>query len=149
MKSQLRNSNKMSGVALCLASLVILALSQGCNKNTPSAKEVSTNLLVAHDWKLSTLSVDGVDKTSLYAGMTLSIATGTYTTVNGAPVWPATDTWTLSNDGKTITRGDGIEVSVTAITADGLTLTLNWTMNTFAGGRTASVAGNHVFTFVK
>jgi hypothetical protein len=148
MKSEITNSNKLSWV-LSLAALVVLSLSQGCNESTPSVKEVNTGLLQAHAWNLSSLSIDGVDKTSLYTGMILTFSAGTDATVNGAPVWLANDTWTLSDDGITITRGDGIEVSVTAISEDSLTLTLTWTKNTFAGGRISSIKGNHVFNFIK
>jgi len=143
------NNNQLRNLALGIASVVMLVVMQGCGKNPPSAKDVNTGMLKAHAWNLSSLSVDGVDKTSLYTGMTLAFAAGTYTATHGDPVWPASDTWTLSDDGKTITRGDGVTAAVTAITGDGLTLTLTWSKNTFAGGRTASVAGSHIFTFVK
>src|SRR5690349_8498950 len=73
------------------------AVLSGCGKkHTQSPSEVNTNIMSSHGWKLQSLQVDGVDKTSLYTGMTLSFTPTTYTTTNGAPVWAASGTWSFS-----------------------------------------------------
>jgi hypothetical protein len=140
---------------MLLTSLIVIGvilIVGGCGKDTPNANDVNTKILSSHGWKLQTLSVDGVDKTDLYSGMTLSFTAGsayTYTSSHGAPVWPTSGTWSLSADGKTVQRDDQVTVNVDEIADGKLVLSLTWNKTTYGGGRGTSVSGNHVFTFVK
>ncbi len=133
-----------------IAVVILIAALAGCKKSDSlSVKQVNTNLLTSHVWKLQSLQVDNVDKTSLYTGMTLTVGAATYTSTNGAPVWAASGTWSFTDDGKTIKRDDQVEVSVDQITDAQLVLSLTWNKTTLGGGRTSSVSGKHVYTFVK
>jgi hypothetical protein len=130
------------------ASLCLFAVS--CGKDSPSVSDTNKKILTTTTWNLQTLTVDGVDKTKLYTGMTLSFDATTYTTAHGQPVWPLSGTWTFTDDsGKNILRDGAVAVVVESITADELVLSLTWDSTTFGAGRTASVAGNHIYTFIK
>jgi hypothetical protein len=138
-----------------IGSIVLLAMTftflAGCKgSDDPSAADVNTQKLIANTWKLSSVQVDAVDQTSLFTGMTLKFTATNYTTTNGGVVWPASGTWTFTDDtAKKIKRNDNLEIAITEITDASLKLTLSWTAGTFGSGRVASVAGTHVFTFAK
>jgi hypothetical protein len=143
---------KMKTIRILIPSLVILVVIMGlsgCHKDSPTPSEVNKKILSAHDWNLQTLSVDEVDKTSLYPGMTLSFTATSYATTHGAPVWPASGTWSFANSEAThVTRDDGMDITVEAISDTQLVLSMNWSKTTY-GGRVSSIAGHHVFTFTK
>src|SRR5690349_3070728 len=111
MKSRL-SINKVS--VLCLLTLTFAACSK---KNSSTAAEQNTNILVSGTWNISSVMVDNIDKSSMYSGMTLNFTSGSYTTTNGKVVWPASGSWLFaSSDGKVINRGDGIDITVSQIT---------------------------------
>lgn len=132
-----------------ILSLLVLS-SCGGGGSTPSATEVTTNQLKANTWRISTVTVDGVDQTTLFTGMTLSFTATDYTTTNGKAVWPASGTWSfIDNTAKKIKRSDNLEVTIAEVSSTTLKLSLNWATGTLGTGRVESVAGNHVFSFVK
>jgi len=123
----------------------------GCKgSDDPTPKEITTQQLIAPTWKLTSVLVDGVDKTSLFTNMTLKFTTTNYTATNGGVVWPASGTWTFTDDtAKKIKRNDNLEVTITELTETSLKLSLTWATGTIGSGRVSSVAGNHVFNFAK
>jgi len=141
--------------SLYIASSVLLffavsVLSSCGGKDSPSASEVNQGILSSGTWKISNVTVDGVDQTSLFTGLTLQFTASSYTTTNGDPVWPATGTWSFTDDTATsVKRSDGVIVGISSISETGLVLTLDWTKTTLGTGRVKSVAGAHVFTFTK
>jgi hypothetical protein len=138
----------VASVVSLLTIILIISLS-GCKEATPSGSEINTGILSSHTWKIKSLMVDNVDKTSLYTGMTLNLTGTAYSTTNGSPVWPTTGTWSFdSEDGLQLTRNDGTAVIIKEISDDKLVFELNWTKTTY-GGRVSSVSGHHIFTFVK
>jgi hypothetical protein len=141
--------NKTLAISIILvAAFVFLSGCKGGDDPTP--QEVTTQQLVAPTWKLTSVLVDGVDKTSLFTNMTLKFTTTNYTTTNGGVVWPASGTWTFTDEtARKIKRNDNLEVTITEITEASLKLSLTWATGTFGSGRVSSVAGNHVFNFVK
>jgi hypothetical protein len=138
-------------VAISITLVAAFAFLSGCKGgDDPTPQEVTTQQLVAPTWKLTSVLVDGVDKTSLFTNMTLKFTATNYTTTNGGVVWPASGTWTFTDDtAKKIKRNDNLEVIITEITETSLKLSLTWATGTFGSGRVSSVAGNHVFNFVK
>jgi hypothetical protein len=121
-----------------------------CGGDAPSAAEVTTKQLVSAGWKISNVQVDGTDQTALYTNMSLSFSATTFTSSNGAPVWPGSGTWVFTdNTAKTIKRNDEVEMTIVEVTETSLKLSLYWATGTLGPGRTASVSGKHVFTFVK
>jgi hypothetical protein len=96
---------------------------------------------------VKTVAIDGIDKTSLFANMTLTLADKTYTSTNGGGAWPATGTWAYATNSTTvITRNDGLQITIDEITDSKLKLSFDWAKSTF-GGRVNSVGGKNVFTF--
>jgi hypothetical protein len=135
-------------LGICLCGLLF---TQSCKEDgaQPETERVKT-LLKSNTWKMQSVQVDNVDKTSVYAGLTLSFTDINYSTTNGGGVWPATGTWSFRDDtGKIIKRNDNLEVTIVEISETSLKLSLSWAASAFGPGRTESVAGNHVFTFVK
>jgi hypothetical protein len=139
---------KFRHTSLCLSAMLLITLLQGCKKDEETATERTSRLLRSASWELSKLTIDGTDQTSLYENMTLTVAAGTYTAVNGEPVWPASGTWKLT-DATTIDRDNGTTVKIDHLDATTLTIALEWTKTTYGGGRRASVSGSHVFEMVR
>ena len=142
-------------LSIILVATIIATLDSckgGAGGDDPEPKtepERVSELLQSTQWKLSSIKVDDVSK-NLFANMTITFTANGFTTTNGAPVWPASGTWTFSgSDAKTMTLGDQTTVAIESITETNLTLSLTWTKNTVGPGRVASVAGKHVFVFGK
>ncbi len=133
---------------------VMMAQLTSCGKKSDPAPTVSAQdqvkaQLVANPWKLQSVSVDGVDQTSVYQGFAITFTGSGYTTSKGGAVWPASGTWTFaSTDGTAIKRDDGLDVQI-LVTATLLKMTLTWTKTTLGGGRIESLKGQHVFTMTK
>lgn len=140
--------SKRSSITLVLALAIIAISSCSPKKNDPSPKDVAKGFLTFGTWKLDNLQVDNVDQTSLFTGMMLSFAAGSYTTTNGkAPEWPASGTWLFTDDkGKSINRDGGLMISIDQLTQSTLVLSFAWT-STYTGGRVSSIGGLNVFTF--
>lgn len=136
-----------------LIGLVVLSVTfTGCKKKNEEPKPNKTDqvksMLTGGKWTMQSVTVDGVDKTDVYAGLTVTFTSSGYTSTNGAPVWPASGTWFFQDDtGVLIGRGDGTSIVIENITQTNLKLDLSWPTNTLGSGRVSSVAGNHVFTF--
>ena len=146
MKITLKN---FTVAILSMATIIMLVFIQSCKTDDPTISEVDqvATLLKGNSWKMQNVTVNGTDKTSDYTGFTLSFTATNYTTTNGGVVWPSSGTWTFADEtGKVITRSDDVIINLEEITATKLSLKLNWAKTTL-GGRTTSVAGNHIFVF--
>ena len=140
-----------------ILTLVLLASLQlffsGCSKSdTPAAETdaAQNTKLLTGTWNVQNVQVDAVDKTTLYKHLKLTFTSTSFTSTGGGSVWPASGTWKFNDDtGKVITRGDGLSINLTEISATKLVLSLIWTKTTLDGGRIESIAGSHVFTFGK
>jgi len=135
-------------VAISVSGLVLFS---GCKKDDPQPEtDRVKGLLLANAWRIQTVSIDATDQTTLFTGLTLSFNNTNYNTTNGGVVWPASGTWSFSdNTGKKILRSDGQEITVTEVTPTNLKLSLTRAKGTLAPGRVSSLAGNHVFSFIK
>ena len=125
-----------------------------CKKSDPGPTrdpndEVKAKL-TAGIWNIQNVTAGGVDRTTSYTGMTLTISATSFTATNGQPVWPNSGTWSFAgSDGTSITRGDGLVINILELTANSMKLGLVWSTTTYGPGRIGSVSGNHVFTFSK
>jgi hypothetical protein len=138
-------------VALTLATFLVLAGCDGGDPPVPEETEVekATKLLTG-TWSVQSVTVDGTDRTSVYKDVRISFNGSTLTATNGGVVWPASTTWRFGDEtAKTITRGDGLTISVNELTSNKFVAALTWTRATLGGGRTESISGQHVFTFTK
>ncbi|MBX2896895.1 MAG: hypothetical protein KF763_15720 [Cyclobacteriaceae bacterium] len=139
---------------LVIFSVSALFFISGCKKKEddpkPSKQDEVTSVLTSATWKVSSVTVDGVDKTELYAGLTLRFTPTNYTSTNGVPVWPATGAWSFTTEeANAFQRSDGVLVEIIEVTATSLKLKLDWDETTLGSGRVGSVEGDHVFSFVK
>ncbi len=136
-------------VAITLLAVISQLTSCGSSDPKPSTQDQVKGKMVSGVWKIQSVTVDGVDKTSVYPGLTLQFTATTYTSANGKPVWATSGTWEFTSaDATAFKRDDNIEVTVEA-TDTSLKLTLNWPTGTLGGGRVESVKGVNVFTFKK
>lgn len=116
----------------------------------PTLNEEAMEKLTNTTWKLDRVTVDGVNQTAVYSGLTLSFTSTAFNSTNGGVVWPRSGTWAFSNDQATIfKRDDDVDVTIQEQTTQTLRLALVWETNTLKSGRVTSLAGQHVFTFVK
>jgi hypothetical protein len=131
--------------------LVVAVISfSACGGHGGDEDNVTQKRLTSGTWNVSRVTVDGIDKTSLFTGMKLTFTTTGYTATNGEPVWPASGTWTFGDaEKKMVKRDDGVEVSIQSLDDNSLTLSLNWNKTTLGSGRNTSVGGVHVFELVK
>jgi len=128
-------------------SMLMYSSCDGDPGETQTKQEEVTEMLVGKTWKVQSVAVDNVDKSSLFTGMAISFSNTGFTVTNPGPVWPASGTWSFTSDEATFfKRNDNVEVKVEP-TATTLKLTLSWTKTTLGPGKVASVAGQHVFTF--
>jgi hypothetical protein len=105
---------------------------------------------------ISTVTVDGVDRTSYYTSLQLTLpASGTsqvaYTatsTGDAKPVWPASGTFTEKTETQ-VTRDDGVVIDVEFPSDTQMTLTFDWTTTDYSPGRAEGIKGRHVFKFTK
>ena len=124
--------------------IAALMLCASCKK---SNSDPQPDLLTKKTWTVTTVAVDGVDKTSLFANMTLTFVDKKFTTTNGGGAWPASGTWAYATNSTTmIVRNDGLQINMDELTETKLTLSFDWAKTTF-GGRTHSAGGKNVFTF--
>lgn len=134
--------------ALFITGLLFIA---GCKKDDPQPEtDRVKGLLIANNWRIQTVTVDGTDQTASFSGLTLSFTPTNYTTTNGGVVWPASGSWSFSdNTGKKILRSDGQEITVTEVSATVLKLSLTRAKGTLGPGRISSLSGKHDFNFIK
>ena len=116
---------------------------------TKTPAELATTKLTSSPWKVSSVSVDGVDKTSLFTNFNITFTASNYTQTNGGPVWPS-GSWSFTDANATaFNRGDGISVQLTTLTETSLVMSLAWNKNTLGSGRVESIKGQHVFAMGK
>ena len=145
-----KHNYKFAIILLTIISISALSILSGCKPDDPSATQVAQKKLTAGVWQINQVTVDGVDQTSLFTGMTLQFTSSQYSTTNADPVWATSGTWTFSDKtGKIITRDDGIQLTITSLTKTELTFSMPWDETTYGGGRKRSLAGPHVFKFRK
>jgi hypothetical protein len=147
---------KMLIHSVTVLSLVMILGTVGCSDDDNDPPSISTDvaevfeLISAAEWKISELRIDN-DISSTYTGLTLSFGEGTYTSTNGAGIFPASGTWVFpSTDAEQVVLDNDLEMDILEISETSLVLSLEWTKNTIGtGGKSESVSGNHVFSFTK
>lgn len=136
-----------SGLTLLLLAGMFQMISCG-DDPVPETERVST-ILTSHKWNTSSVTVNGV-QSSLFTGFSITFTATGFTTTNGAPVWPASGTWTFKDESaKVIVRNDGMEIKLNEVNDASLKLELTWNQTTIGPGRTSSIAGIHVFSMGK
>jgi hypothetical protein len=141
---------KNINIAASLFVIIGLLFLTSCKKDDPEPETARIQkILAANSWVIQTVTVNEVDQTNLFTGLTLSFTKTNYSTTNGGVVWPASGTWEFVDEtAKTIVRNDGLQITINEVTNTSLKLSLTWSTTTLGGGRTASVAGDHEFSFI-
>lgn len=137
---------------LFAATIVSAALFSACGGDDKelSPADVVKAKLISATWKVSSVTVDGTNQSSVYDGLKLSFTSTGFTSIDGEPVWPSSGSWEFTSDeAEAIRRNDGLVVEIVSITESQLKLGLSWDESTIGSGRTSSVSGSHVFTFGK
>ena len=149
----MKTSNAVKSITSVFAVLAFLGMAlhlQSCGDSKPAqtAADKNKELMKAATWKLQTVTADGVDQGAYFKSMTVKFGDGTYTTTNGGAVWPASGTWSFTdNTGTVFTREDGLTVSINNLTATTITLQLTWNKKTIGSGRVESIVGSYQFNF--
>lgn len=145
--------NRITAAFLVITMTAVLVHLTGCGGNDPaplSKQEEVTTKLTAATWKVQSVMVGGIDKSSVYPDLNLTFTDTGFTSTNGEAVWPASGTWSFTDANATaITRDDGLTVTLQEVTDTSLKLALTWNKTTLGPGRVASVSGQHVFSFGK
>lgn len=141
---------KITAFRILLAITSLITLSNCGGDDGPSVAEVTTKKLMAHPWHTANALVNGVDKTSVYSGLSLTFAKSAFTATNITPSWPISGTWVfVDKEATLLKRDDDLEIEILEITEDRLKISYTWNSTTFKPGRVTSVSGNHILTFAK
>jgi hypothetical protein len=132
--------------------LLIPFLFCSCDEEAkPKTKaEAAIELLCKGDWHVSSIQVDGFDRSDLFENFSLTFTKTGYTTTGTTPVWPRTGAWSFTNSDEPdqFMREDEVKVDIISLEEDSLTLELTWTKQTIVGGRLQSIKGKHVFVLI-
>jgi hypothetical protein len=142
--------SNMKTVAIWIA-VFSVSVFVGCDGGEPSIPEVErvAAILTSTTWRVESVTIDGVNETASFPGLTLRFNASSYTTTNGAIVWPASGTWSFADDtAKKIDRSDGVVLTLEDVSTTALTVSFDWEKTTLGEGRAFSIAGKHEFTFV-
>src|SRR5436190_15915809 len=94
MKKQFKS---YSILILNIITLIGLHSLSSCDKKDPTPQQINTKLLKSKTWQVQSVTIDDVDKTSDFTGLTLQFQKSTYTTINGGVVWPSSGTWVFDD----------------------------------------------------
>jgi hypothetical protein len=123
-----------------------------CKDDDPSATETNLKRLTAHHWQLTKVTVDGIDKTSLFIGFTLQWnKDNSFAVIDGGAMWPPTGTWSFT-DGTAqtlfVSLSNSADAEVTIETLNDTNLIIShWDETTLGQGRVRSVEGDYLFEF--
>ncbi len=134
-----------------LLMIISVLLIQACKKDDPIPEtERVKDLLKANTWKIQSVTVNNTNQDELFTGLTLSFTENSYSTTNGGVVWPSSGNWQFTDaTAMKIKRSDNMELIIEEISTTSLELSLTWVSGSIGQGKVESVAGKHIFKFVK
>jgi hypothetical protein len=132
-------------LTICLLSFSGHFLSSCSESSTESAQD-KTRKLLAGNWHVSNVTLDGVNKNDSFADFTLIFSANAFSSTNGEPAWPTSGSWAFTDDtAHSMVRDDDTVVEITSVTEQKLTLTFQWEQNVLGGGRLNTTSGDFVF----
>lgn len=144
------NTHKLSLLSILVLSILLIVSCGGKETPEPEVDRIKRLLNTGGAWTLQTATVDGVDKLSLYAGLSILFGEETFTTTNGGEQWPASGTWSFTDaTAKVIERNDGLLITLTEVAEKRVVIAFTWSDTTFEEGRSQSLSGNHIFTLTR
>lgn len=142
---------KFSLILLSFAAVAVFLTFQNCGgTDDKTEKEVTEELLMSKTWVYSSVTTPDNTATigsdwanfSVQFNGTSMVTTGHAT--GAAVVWPST-TYAVSDDGKTINRGDNVAMLITSKSETNLNVVFNLPDGTEIGGRIAALGGDYAF----
>lgn len=132
--------------------VVVAGLFMGCEKegDPESAKDVAMKTLTSKMWAVNSVVVPLSTATdeSDWQNFTVKFTETTMTTAGhpdgSSAVWPS-GAYTLSADGKKITRVDGVEMTIITLNGTFFNSTFTVPTGTNVGGRIAELGGDYTF----
>ena len=108
-------------------------------------EEKQLESLSASAWTMSSITLDGADVTTNFSGLVLTIKSDKTYSTNGSydPVWPSSGSFTFGSDINTLTRDDGVSMTI-SVSETSLTITFTYADS---GGRIDALPGDYVFSF--
>lgn len=140
---------KIFNIGRCSFLILVMACG-GSDEPSLTEKQKVEALLTSVTWRVQEVKIDGVVQTTSFTGLTLKFTASTFTTTNGAVVWPSRGTWSFIDEtAKKINRSDGVEFTILNASESTLSIRFSWNKTTLGEGRLASVEGEHEFTFTR
>lgn len=143
---------KISLAVLSLAALALMFTFQNCGgSEDEDPATVTKNILMSKTWTVNSVTVPSNTATTGTDWINFSVSFNASNMVtNGHPtgasaVWPST-TYTVSTDGKSISRGDGVTMTLNPITETNFTALFTVPAGTEIGGRIEALGGEYVFS---
>lgn len=141
-----------SGKIVFLAIVVGIAISfQNCEKKTtePTPKQSTENILSSKTWVVSSVTVPVNSATESTDWINFTVAFGGSMVTSGHAagaevVWPS-GSYTVSEDGRSVSRGDGVQMLLTNLSESAFTSTFAIVNEDIDGGRLASLDGDYIF----
>lgn len=142
---------KFSLILLSFAAVAVFLTFQNCGgTEEKTEKEVNEEFLMSKTWVYSSVTTPDNTATigSDWANFSVQF-NGTSMVANGHAtgaevVWPSS-TYTVSEDGKTITRGDNVAMLITSISETNLNVVFTVSGGQEIGGRIAALDGEYAF----
>lgn len=138
-------------LSVILTAGCLLLFSCTGTENKETEMEVAQNLLKSKTWSINSVTVptNTATESSDWTNFTVSFTSANMTT-SGHPagtedVWPS-GSYTLSEDGKTITRSDGVLMNITTLTASSLSLYFHVEGINTESGRISALSGEYSFS---
>jgi hypothetical protein len=138
---------------LYLVVVTMLITSCGGDEKEVDPIEVAKSQLMANPWKLNSVTVDGVDKTSLFTGLKVVFSNSSYTATPSNVIWRSSGNWELESATVaklTPTQQEPIIATIISLSETKVQLSLQWDETTIgSGGRGESIEGSYIFEFIK
>lgn len=137
---------------LSIAAIALLVTFQNCggSDEPDDPATITKNILMSKTWTVGTVNVPASTATTSdqWANFTVRFNANDMVTsghpTGASAVWPST-TYTVSADGKSVSRGDGVSMLLNPITANNFTAIFTVPQGTEIGGRIEALGGDYTF----
>ena len=132
--------------ALSLMVLLGLLTAIACGGDDEDELTIKTTMQ-GRTWKLQKATVDGIDETDIYEGLTLKFTESAYESTNGHHIFHPIGTWNEATN-QTVNFDGELQAEVVLQSKEKITLKFDWDDITYGSGRVSSISGAHEFELV-
>ncbi len=144
---------KLHKYILLISIVALLTNCGGTTDPTPGVDSLQATIDgLAKKWTPSGVTLDGVNVSDDWSGVSVTFTANKSFTVSGLSqenslIWPSTGTYSFPDENKPlkILRNDGIEITLKNLTSTSVDVSFAITGRT--GGRGAGLSGNYSFSF--